>query len=477
MGKPKRKNASPLMNDVTKNRRTGDDEETDVELLEENGTAQSGPDEAAIAGLKTFIRRENQESRKNITEEIKRYNEERMAALENSLTFALTVNETLSKRLTAVEKRAEQAEQDFFQCAKRICEVEDELDNMRQSKLLDWLIFSGPTIPRRLRNGRPGENGAQMLSAMLEQLLDFRVDMQQISEVHREERQLRVRFTYSRPGSDRDILFRNKTRLRGTGLFIRESLTPKRQGMFNELVAKKRDKKIVTVFTRSGTVFAVVNQGERPRPVRSDDALQRLLNYMDDVSGTAPATGPPHGDAPASTATNQGEQIHQSASSASPASQDVGMPTPSSSGSQRDAEGLLQDGHLAAGHVTTASDIGRARREPSEETQRSPPAAGTSRTVTSTVSRTAVSAHQENDNRLPDYSGVGADRSASPGLRPVTREQTPGRRGPVREPERRPVARSDGRLGGGPTTTSLRRRHGADIRQFLGASREHSKRD
>ena len=467
MGKSKRKNASPLMNDVTKNRRTGDDDEAEVELIEENGTAQSGSDETAITDLKSFIRRENQESRKSITEEIKKYNEKRMAALENSLTFALTVNETLSKRLTAVEKRAEQAEQDFFQCAKRICVVEEELDNMHQSKLLDWLIFSGPAIPRRPRNGRPGENGAQMLAAMLEQLLDFHVDMQQIGEVYREERQLRVRFTTSRPGSDRDVLFRNKTRLRGTGLFIRESLTPRRQAMFNELASKKRERKIVTVFTRSGTVFAVVNQGERPRPVRSDDALQRLLSCVHDVSTAAPAAGPPHSGAPASRATNQGQQIHQSASSASPASQDVGMPTPSSSGSQRDADGLMQSGHLAADGRTTAGGSARIQRELSEETQRSPAAAGTS--------RAAVSGHQEDDG-LRDHNRAGADRSASPGLRPVTQEPTPGGRVPVRESERRPAARTDGRLGGGPTST-LRRRHGADIRQFLGAPREHSKRD
>ena len=119
-GKPKRKNTSPLMNDVTKNRHTagtGDEDEDDVEVVESNEMTDS---EATITDLKEFIRRENQESRRNITEEIKRYNEERIVALENSLTFALTVNETLSKRLTAVEQRAERSEQDLH-CAKRIC--------------------------------------------------------------------------------------------------------------------------------------------------------------------------------------------------------------------------------------------------------------------------------------------------------------------------------------------------------------------
>ena len=217
--------------------RTGEDEEDDAEVLRENSSAQSGSDDATITDLKQFIRRENQESRKSITEEIKRHSEERIAALENSLSFALTVNETLSKRLAVVEKRAEQAEQDFLHCARRICAMEDELDSMHQARLLDWLIFSGPAIPRRPRDGR--EDTPRMLAAMLEQLMDFHVDMSQISEVHRDERMLRVRFTSSKPGSDRDTLFRNKTRLRGTGLYIRESLTPRRQAVYSELVARK----------------------------------------------------------------------------------------------------------------------------------------------------------------------------------------------------------------------------------------------
>ena len=170
MGKPKRKNTSPLASDVVKNRRTGEEDEDDVELPRENGTAPVGSDDAMIADLKKFIRLENQESRKSIAEEVKRHNEERMAALENSLSFALTVNETLSKRLADVEMRAEQAEQDFLQCAKRICAMEEELDNMHQNKLLDWLIFSGPAIPRRRRDGRV-EDTPRMLAAMLEQLM------------------------------------------------------------------------------------------------------------------------------------------------------------------------------------------------------------------------------------------------------------------------------------------------------------------
>ena len=453
MGKSKRKNASPLVNDVTKNRRTGEDEEDDAEVLRENSSAQSGSDDATITDLKQFIRRENQESRKSITEEIKRHSEERIAALENSLSFALTVNETLSKRLAVVEKRAEQAEQDFLHCARRICAMEDELDSMHQARLLDWLIFSGPAIPRRPRDGR--EDTPRMLAAMLEQLMDFHADMSQISEVHRDERMLRVRFTSSKPGSDRDTLFRNKTRLRGTGLYIRESLTPRRQAMYSELVARKMERKITNVFTRSGTVFAVVNSGERPRPVRSDDALQRLLNLLKDADTTASAVEPPSNDAP--RATDGGEPTHQSVTS--PASRVAEMRTPNSSASHMDTDVLRED-HLVAEQLTRASGGTRVQSPPSE----------------GAPGRTGTDASIPLDSR-PGSSEAGRDRPSRSDPRPVTQDRAGGGRELSRGPERPPAARMDSRLGGGPSA-SLRRRQGADIRQFLGAvPREHSKRD
>ena len=51
--------------------------------------------------------------------------------------------------------------------------------------------------------------------------MELRLDMEQVSEIHREERLLSVRFTTSKPGSDTYVLFRNKTRLRGIGLYVR----------------------------------------------------------------------------------------------------------------------------------------------------------------------------------------------------------------------------------------------------------------
>lgn len=459
MGKSKRKNASPLVNDVAKNRRTGEEDEDDVALLRENDTVQECSDNATMADLKKFIRLENQENRKSIAEEIKRHNEERIAALENSLSFALTVNETLSKRLADVEKRAEQAEQDFLRCAKRICVMEDELDNMHQSKLLDWLIFSGPAIPRRPRDGR-GEDTPRMLAAMLEQLLEFRVDMDQVSEVHREERLLRVRFTSSKPGSDRDILFRNKTRLRGTGLYIRESLTPRRQEVYSQLAVKKKQRKIVTVFTRSGTVFAVVSPGERPRPVRSDEALQRLLSRLNDDSATTSAGERPH-DTSTSKVTDE-EGPSRQPGSTPPTSREAVTGTPNGAGSSMEVDVLRID-HLAAERSTGASGGARVQSSSFE----------------GTLETTSMdSSPLERDGRRNNIE-AGADQPSRSHPRPVTQERAGGGGGREvsREPERRPAPGTDHRQGVAPSA-SLRRRQGADIRQFLGAAqRVHSKYD
>ena len=56
--------------------------------------------------------------------------------------------------------------------------------------------------------------------------MGYEMDPAQLREVYRDERQIRVRFSDVGSGSDRYHLVRNKTKLRGTGLYTRERLTP-----------------------------------------------------------------------------------------------------------------------------------------------------------------------------------------------------------------------------------------------------------
>lgn len=299
MGKSKRKNVSPLQKDTGKNRRTEEDEA--VPEAEEDSRSQYGWNDDTLTDLKDFIRSENVRSNKKLAEDMRAYSDERLSALETSLSFALTTNETLARRLTEAEARASQAESDFRMCLKRLSEIEQDLDQLHQRDLKDWLVFSGPAIPRLSRSDRSRDAG-RLLCSMLQQLMNFSLDMQQVAELYREERQICVRFSTGAAGSDRYLLVRNRTRLRGSGLYIREKLTPARQQIFSKLMQLKREDRISTVFTRDGTVFAVMGQRDRPRPVRSEVALQRLTRELIErsaghLTAEPSSTQPPRGGA------------------------------------------------------------------------------------------------------------------------------------------------------------------------------------
>ena len=300
MGRSKRKNNSPLQRDGGKTRRTA---EEDGDGIEGDSCSQGGQDDI-IADLKDFIRNENARSSQSLAQEIRQCNEERMAAIETSLSFALTTNETLSKRLVEVEQRAQRTEADLLHCAERLRTVEEQLDQVQQRELQDWLIFSGPAISRLSRSGR-NEDAPQLLYSMIQQHMGFEMDVTQIREVYRDERQIRVRFTAFGVRSDRFHLVRNKTKLRGSGLYIRERLTPYRQKLFNELMQFKMAQQVSTVFTKDGTVFVIVGWGDRPRPVRGEAAMERLIrNLMETESGSprqtrAPGSRQTHAGGPA----------------------------------------------------------------------------------------------------------------------------------------------------------------------------------
>ena len=78
------------------------------------------------------------------------------------------------------------------------------------------------------------------------------------------------------PGSNRDQLFRSKTKLRGSGLFITESLTPHRQELFQNLLLLKRQKVIFAAFTQSGELFARKTCSSPPVKIRDHVTLQQL---------------------------------------------------------------------------------------------------------------------------------------------------------------------------------------------------------
>lgn len=83
-------------------------------------------------------------------------------------------------------------------------------------------------------------------------------------------------FGSSEFGSHRDSLFRSKTRLRGSGLFISESLTPRRRHILRSLLELKAAGKLYAVFTQSGDIFVRETGSSSPARVPDMPTVQRL---------------------------------------------------------------------------------------------------------------------------------------------------------------------------------------------------------
>ena len=477
MGRQKRKNNSPLLKERDKNPRTG---EQDSDVGEDASNVGPGDDADVISGLKDFIRMENERNSKSLTEEIRRHTNERMTALENSLSFALTANETLAKRLSAVEHRARQAEQDLFNCASRLAAVEEQLDLAQQRECSDWLVFSGPAVSRMPKSGRD-QDAAQLVHDMVWKLMNYDLDMRQLGAVHRDAKQIRVRFNVVTAGSDRFYLVRNKTRLRGTGLYIRERLTPFRQRIFNDMLQLKRNKKIHTVFTKEGTVFVVIDRMDRPRPVRTEAAVERLVQVLSERTANhqdgaqSQQRGPEGTHAPSVISRGshppgaEGVEVPAVTDGSLGAAAQLGSSPPSGAPSSGPvAEGRVEWGRRRpADHVEAA---GADRSLPGPESDlpgRGLSASSAGRAYSGSVDRGEQRTAPGESGSL-DIGGSDGDPGRGDGSSRVTVN------------EESPVVREQGRSGGTSsthTTGGTRRRFGGDIRRFVSGYSSHTKCD
>ena len=130
--------------------------------------------------------------------------------------------------------------------------VKELKDGMEQRERLENLIFSGPAIPAPAQ----GEQVGELMRGLLATHMSFSLDLDQVGAAFRlRNNSIMLKFKSASPNSDRDRLFRTKTRLRGSGLFISESLTRKRQEIFRELLGLKRRRSIHAAFTESGELF------------------------------------------------------------------------------------------------------------------------------------------------------------------------------------------------------------------------------
>ena len=171
----------------------------------------------------------------------------------------------LRQRLTDIQRRLDYLEQ--------------ENDSLQQRTRQACLIFTGSAIPAPSQEEETGK----LLKELLFKHMRFDLDLSQVKRAFRLRNQnILVEFSSVVSGSDRDSIYRQKTRLQGSGLFISESLTPRRQGMLQDLLQLKRAKQIWTVFTQSGNIFVRKTHNASPIKIPDMSAVHRL---KEEVSG------------------------------------------------------------------------------------------------------------------------------------------------------------------------------------------------
>ena len=235
-----------------------------------NSPLQEGPSDLC-ANLKDFIVKENAKSVK----EIKDSNNRRLAALEDSLSFTMDPLTSVSARQKSTEQHIYSLEKETEELRRRVRRMEVAEDRLQQDRRLSTLLFSGPS----LQSGqyRRHEDAMEWTLSVLREYLRRNIDRSQIKAfVMLKGGKLLVDFTSVAPGSERDVLFRSKVKLKGSGLFISESLTPRRQEMFQKLLQLKKEKKIFSVFTRSGNILVCRSRDSAPVRVLDPEAVSAL---------------------------------------------------------------------------------------------------------------------------------------------------------------------------------------------------------
>ena len=81
---------------------------------------------------------------------------------------------------------------------------------------------------------------------------------EQISRANRiQSGKIVVKFNRTGPGSDKEQVWRLRTKLRGKDLYVQESLTEGRQEIFQTLLQARKDGRIFFAFTQGGKIFYI----------------------------------------------------------------------------------------------------------------------------------------------------------------------------------------------------------------------------
>ncbi|KAF0287851.1 Brevican core protein [Amphibalanus amphitrite] len=236
--------------------------------------SQEGPSDGDIcAELKEFIVSENSKCVK----EIRDSNDRRIAAVEESLSFAMDSLTAMSERQRSADIDILQLQRETAELRRRLQHLELSEDREQQEKRLTSLVFSGPALQSKTSR----EDAARLIRSLVQQRMEHALDSAQVKAMIRlRNGRVLIDFTTAAPGSDRDVLFRNKTKLKGTGLFVAESLTPRRQAMFSDLLRMKKEGIIFSVFTRSGVILACRSRDSAPIRITDPEATVSAVSAV-----------------------------------------------------------------------------------------------------------------------------------------------------------------------------------------------------
>lgn len=170
----------------------------------------------------------------------------------------------------------------------RLHQVEHKQDVAEQRNRLVCLIFSGSAIPDPVR----GEDTADVIRNVVLHCMSITLNMSQIDAAFRlRSGNIMVQFKFAGLGSDRHRLYKSRTALRGTGLFINESLTQERQDIFRTLLRLKRERLIHTTFTQNGNLFVKESGESKPIKIINRAALNHLVETVSQPDQRRPQGG------------------------------------------------------------------------------------------------------------------------------------------------------------------------------------------
>ena len=157
----------------------------------------------------------------------------------------------------------------------RVVQLELAQDAMEQRNRLVCLILSGPAIPDPDRH----EDTLEIVKCLLFTFMSYSIDTDQVEAAFRlRSGSIMIKFKHASSGSDREKLYKTKAKLKGSGLFISESLTLKRQDVMRKLVQLRKSRYIHAAYTRSGELFVRKTSESAPHKIIDESAVQDLVD-------------------------------------------------------------------------------------------------------------------------------------------------------------------------------------------------------